>query len=173
MKTLYLLRHAKSDWKAPARGDFERPLAPRGQMAAPRMGQEMARLGLKPALVLCSTARRAQETYGLIVDHLPEKHSLELHDDLYMAPPIKLKKILTQQSRDAEGVMMIGHNPGMEALAQELSGSESDKGLLASLDEKYPTAALAVLTFPIDHWRDVKPDMGRLTHFIKPRELED
>lgn len=173
MKTLYLLRHAKSDWSAPARGDFERPLAPRGLKAAPRMGREIARQGFKPDMVLCSTARRAQETYGLVTDFLPEKHGIQLHDELYMAPPAKMQKLLAQQDDALTGIMMIGHNPGMEAFALELSGPESDPAVLASLEEKYPTAALAVLNFPVERWRDVEPGKGRLTHFLKPRELED
>lgn len=172
MKTLYLLRHAKSDWNAPARGDFERPLAPRGEKAAPRMGREMNRRAFKPEMVLCSTARRAQETYGLVTDFLPKKHGIQLHDELYMAAPAKMQKILAQQDNALSSVMMIGHNPGMEAFALELSGPESDQKLLAAMEEKYPTAALAVLTFQIDNWRDVKRGKGQLTQFLKPRDLE-
>lgn len=171
MKTLYLLRHAKSDWNAPARGDFERPLAPRGEKAAPRMGREMSRRGFEPELVLCSTARRAQETYGLVTDFLPKAHHIQLHDELYMAAPAKMRQVLAQQDDEVSSIMMIGHNPGMEALAFELSGPESDQECLAVMEEKYPTAALAVLTFQIEHWRDVKPSEGRLTHFLKPRDL--
>lgn len=171
MKTLYLLRHAKSDWNAPARGDFERPLAPRGEKAAPRMGRELVRRGFEPDLVLCSTARRAQETYGLITGFLPEKHGIQLHDELYMAPPAKMRKILAQQNDASNAIMMIGHNPGMEAFALELAGPESDRDLLAVMEEKYPTAALAVLNFQTDLWREVTPGSGQLTHFLKPRDL--
>ncbi len=171
MKKLYLLRHAKSDWKTPANGDFERPLAPRGQKAAPRVGQEISRLKIKPGLVLCSTARRAAQTYELIAENLPKKHIVEHRLDLYMASPAKLLKIIRQQSDDFESILMIGHNPGTEALASHIAGPESPRRLIADLNEKYPTAALAAFDLDISAWRDLSPGDGTLTHFIKPRDL--
>ncbi len=173
MKKLYLLRHAKSDWKTPAKGDFDRVLAPRGQKAAPRVGHEIQRLGLKPALVLCSKAVRAQQTYDLIAEFLPAGHIAEHREDLYMAAPAKLLKTIRQQSDDFESILVIAHNPGMEALAGHLAGPGSPARLLAELAEKYPTAALAVFDLDLKSWRDVAPASGSLTHFIKPRDLED
>lgn len=173
MKKLYLLRHAKSDWKASTTGDFERPLAPRGQKAAPRVGREIAHLGLKPALVLCSTAIRAAQTYALIAENLPKAHIVEHRLDLYMASPAKLLKIIRQQSDDFESILMIGHNPGTESLADHLAGPNSPRRLIVELYEKYPTAALAAFDLQISNWRDLSPDQGTLTHFIKPRDLAD
>ena len=171
MKKLYLLRHAKSDWNTAAKGDFERPLAPRGLKAAPRIGQEIARLKMNPALVLCSKAKRAAQTYELITAHLPKKHVVEHRLDLYMASPSKLLKILRQQSDEFGSIMMVGHNPGTEALAAHLAGPRSSPPLLEDLSSKYPTAALAAFELPIESWRDLSPGDGRLTHFIKPRDL--
>ncbi|WP_282609868.1 histidine phosphatase family protein [Pelagibius sp. Alg239-R121] len=173
MKKLYLLRHAKSDWKTPARGDFERPLAARGHMAAPRMGREMVRLGIAPALVLCSTARRAAQTYDLMTECMPPAHKVEHREDLYMAPPAKLKSIVQQQSDEFETMMLIGHNPGMEALAGQLAGNDSDAEALSALDEKFPTAAIAAFELPVEHWKDLAEDRGKLVQFVRPRDLRD
>jgi phosphohistidine phosphatase len=172
MKNLYLLRHAKSDWNRPASGDFDRPLARRGLKAAPRMGQEIKRLGIAPDLILCSSARRAGETYQLIADCFPGKTRIEHRDDLYMASAIELRERLRAQSDDIASVLMIGHNPGMETLAEELAGSASLAEPRAAMTLKYPTAALAVFELPIDHWKQVKPGCGKLTLFIRPRDLE-
>lgn len=171
MKKLYLLRHAKSDWKTSAKGDFERPLAPRGQKAAPKIGREIARLRMAPALVLCSTALRAAQTYALITDSLPKAHIVEHRLDLYMASPTKLLKIIRQQLDDFESILMIGHNPGTESLASHLAGPDSPRRLLADLNKKYPSAALAAFDLQIESWRDTSPGDGTLTHFIKPRDL--
>lgn len=176
MKTLYLLRHAKSDWSRPGLEDFERPLAPRGIAAAPRMGRAMAARGWRPAAVLCSAARRARETWDRLgpallgdADHEPP---VAVRKDLYGAAPAALLAAVRGSDDDWESLLVIGHNPELEALAAALCGEGSDAEALEALRRKYPTAALAVLEFDVVRWRDVGPGRGRLAAFLRPKDLE-
>ena len=171
MKTLALLRHAKSDWSDRGLGDFDRPLAPRGIEAAPRMGRAMRARGLVPDLVLCSSATRARETWDLVAAELKGTPSVQFRRGLYLASPQKLLEAVRCADSAAGTVLMIGHNPGMEFLAAALVGPGSDPEALKALSEKYPTAALSVFTFDIAKWRDAGPDTGRLTQFTRPRDL--
>ncbi len=170
MKTLALLRHAKADRGGRGLGDFDRPLAPRGIEAAPRIGRAMRGLGLSPDLILCSQARRARETWDLVAPELGCEPQVQIRRGLYLAAPqVLLDTVRSIEAADL--VLMIGHNPGLEWLAAALRGPGSDPGAVRTLSEKYPTAALAVLTFEIALWRDVERGKGRLTHFLRPGDL--
>jgi phosphohistidine phosphatase len=172
MLTLSLLRHAKSDWGDLDLDDFDRALAPRGIKAAPAMGKAVARLGLKPDLILCSGAVRTRATLALVLPQLgappPEIH---FDDQLYLALPSVMLDVAVKASVTAQHIMLIAHNPGTHALALELTGS-GDKKAIAELASKFPTAALAVLRFKTFEWRDVRAGTGELTHFLTPRGLE-
>ncbi len=170
MKTLCLLRHAKSDWTDPALGDFDRPLAPRGRMAAPRMAAYLHDHGLVPDHVLCSTARRAMETWDLIAPKIAGKPQVETRDDLYLAGPVSLLETLQRAPRNAQTLMLIGHNPGMEILAEMLvaSGSKKDRKRLA---KKYVTAGLAVINFEIEDWAELATARGILDRYVRPKDL--
>jgi phosphohistidine phosphatase len=171
MLTLLLLRHAKSSWDVPALADYDRPLAKRGLKAAPRMGAEIATLGLRPDLVLCSGAKRTRETLGLVLDALGTPFPQVVYDDeIYMAPPTGIMQILRRQAADLANVMVVGHNPGLEELAELLVG-RGDDGLRETLEEKFPTCALAVITFAVDSWADIAPGTGTLVHFLTPARL--
>jgi phosphohistidine phosphatase len=171
MKTLYLLRHAKSDWSEPGLGDFDRPLAPRGTKAAPRMGKAIRKKGLIPAVVLCSEARRALETWSLIEPELRTSVPVKALRSLYLAPPSKLLAAIRRISDEHASAMVIGHNPGMESLAAGLAGPRSDPDALRRMRNKFPTAALAVFDFDTERWADIGPGQGRLTAFLAPRDL--
>ena len=175
MLTLTLLRHAKSSWEEPL-DDFDRPLAPRGEKAAPEIGAAMAAKGLRPDLILCSGALRARETLGLMLAGLGEPAPEVIYDDaLYMAAPGALLKrlhgIASAFQRDTpRRVMLVGHNPGLEEFALLLvgSGGAEDRARLAA---KFPTAGAAVITFDVDSWSAVAPGAGRLEHFLTPKRL--
>ena len=176
MLTLILLRHAKSSWDGPGLSDFERPLAKRGKKAAPEIGGALARLGLRPDLILCSGAVRARETLALVLPALGSRSPPVVYDDaLYMALPDGLLTGLHKIKPDHQGnspkcVMMVGHNPGFEELALLLAGDgPADK--LARLSEKFPTAAAAVIAFDAESWPDLRPGTGRLNHFLTPKGL--
>jgi len=171
MLTLSLLRHAKSSWSDPRLKDFERPLNDRGETAAPRMGAFMARRGLAPDLILCSTAVRARQTLNLVLPHLKGAPELVYEDGLYLASSATLLKRVHQVSADVRHVMIVGHDPGMHTLAVELAGS-GDPDDLERLSDKFPTAGLAVLAFDADDWRKVKWGSGRLELFAAPKHLQ-
>jgi phosphohistidine phosphatase len=167
--TLSLFRHAKSAWNTPAARDFERPLAPRGEKAAPAMGRFMADNGLEPEIVLCSTAARARQTLELALPAFRGEPEIRHADALYHAGP----KAMLERVRALPGAcahaMIVGHNPGMQALAAELAGG-GDANALAALAGKFPTAALAVIDFEAG-WSDIKAGGGNLRLFMTPKQL--
>src|SRR5262245_10659154 len=122
MLTLSLLRHAKSSWEDASLDDFERPLAKRGESAAPRMAAFMAQHGLAPELILCSPAVRTRQTLDLVLPHLADTPTVVFEDSFYLAAPSVLLARLRKIEGKVRHVMIIGHDPGMQGLALELSG---------------------------------------------------
>ncbi|MDA7946635.1 MAG: histidine phosphatase family protein [Hyphomicrobiaceae bacterium] len=171
MVTLSLFRHAKSAWDSPALGDFDRPLAPRGEKAAPRMGRYMAAENLEPDIVLCSTAARARQTLELAAAEWTSSPEIRLEEGLYHAGPADMLRALRNLGEAYDHAMLIGHNPGMHALAINLSGTGDEAGLEA-MEFKFPTAALAVIDFD-GTWPAVATGQGRLRRFVVPRELKE
>ncbi len=175
MLTLSLLRHAKSSWSDPRLKDFERPLNDRGEAAAPRMGAFMARHGLAPELILCSTAVRARQTLNLVLPHLKGAPELVYEDALYLASSATMLKCLHKVGPEVRPkvrhAMIVGHDPGMHTLAVELAGSGRPDDL-QRLSEKFPTAGLAVLAFAVDAWPEVHWGCGRLALFTAPKRLQ-
>jgi len=170
MLTLSLLRHAKSSWANAGLDDFDRPLNARGEDAAPRMGAFMARRGIAPELVLCSPAVRARQTLALVLPHLPGSPRIVYDDALYLAPAAMMLKRLRKVAANVRHVMLIGHDPGLHTLAQELAGAGTREDLQA-LAEKLPTGGLVVLAFAGRAWTSVKRGAGRLELFMAPKRL--
>jgi len=170
MVTLSLFRHAKSAWGIPGLGDFDRPLAPRGEQAAPRMGAYMEREGLVPDVVLCSTAKRARQTLELAQAEWETKPEVIYEDGLYGAGPGEMLRSLQALPASCAHAMLIGHNPGMHSLAITLSG-DGEADAMDALEIKYPTAALAVIEFE-GGWESVVPGAGYLRRFVVPRDIQ-
>lgn len=168
MKTLTLLRHAKSGWDAPAARDFDRPLNARGRKAARAMGREMRRLGLGFDLVLASPAARVTETLTELAQGYGAAVDTRFDETIYLAPVDTLLTLVRAVDDGEARLLLVGHNPGMEQLALSLSGAGPLRGEIAA---KYPTGALAEIGFDVPHWRDVAPGEGRLARFVRPREL--
>lgn len=166
VKRLYLLRHAKSSWKDDTLADQDRPLSGRGRKAAKRMAEYMRAEGIVPALVLCSSARRARETLERVLPGPSGDVEVEIEDDLYAAGAEELLARLRRVQVDVPSVLLIGHNPGLEQLAASLAHAER----LPDLEAKYPTGALAVLAFE-GSWDGLRPGVAELTEFVKPRDL--
>jgi phosphohistidine phosphatase len=173
MKTLYLLRHGKSAWNDPSLADHDRPLAPRGARAAKLIGRELRKEGFRADCILCSTARRAIDTLEIVTAQL-DGGALEMpvhqERELYLTGERTLLERLRRLPDKVGTAMLVGHNPDLHYLAQELAGS-GDKEDLKSLEAKFPTAALAVLKFPVESWSDIGPRAGRLTRFLIPKKL--
>src|SRR5262249_27710733 len=138
MRRLILLRHAKSDWSDPGASDHDRPLNRRGQEAAPRIGAYLDRHGLVPDRVLCSTAKRARETWKLIAAEVADAPAATFVDSLYNAAARTILDALRHAPADAKSVLVVGHNPGLQETATLLiaSGDLDDR---ERLREKFPT----------------------------------
>lgn len=163
MKTLLILRHAKSSWSNPVLADHDRPLNKRGKRDAPRMGELLRREEMLPDLIISSTARRARDTAQIVAEHSGCDGQIWLERDLYAAEAEEILGVLATLPDEHTCVMVVGHNPGLEELLEALSGNY----------ERLPTAALAQLYLPIAHWRDLNEETeGELVNLWRPKELE-
>ena len=169
MRTLLLLRHAKSSWDDPRLPDHARPLNPRGRRAAESVREVLAGLSLRPELVLVSSARRTLQTIAALEPWDPAP-AIEPLDALYLASAPDMLAALQQGSHDAGCVMLVGHNPGLHELALLLCGPDSDPAELARLEDAFPTASLAVLQVAAP-WPDLAPGGATLRRFIRPADL--
>jgi phosphohistidine phosphatase len=170
MRTLLLMRHAKSSWDRPELTDVDRPLAARGRQAAPRVGRWLAGQRLIPDLVLGSPARRVGETWQLVAPALGGEIAFRTLSDLYEGTPDRLLEVLRGVEIEIRMLMLIGHNPALGALAQSLAGAGPAKAL-ERLRTKFPTAAVAVLSFEIDRWAELAAGGGRLRELVRPKDL--
>jgi phosphohistidine phosphatase len=169
-RRLYLLRHAKSSWSDPNLDDHARPLAPRGEEAVRRLHRHLARHpDAAPELVLCSSARRTTMTLDGILGALPARIDMRIEDGLYAASGGRLLERLRQVADGVSGVMLIGHNPGLEDLAFLLVGADDDE-ITRRMATKFPTGALATLTFA-GSWAALAPGTATLESFVVPRDL--
>lgn len=171
MKRLILLRHAKSSWDDSRVEDFDRPLAPRGKRAATAMARYLADEELAPDLVLCSAAKRTVDTWKRLADKLGGTVAVRIEPALYLAEAHALLDRLRAAPAEASRVLLIGHNPGMHALARFLTGGGGDEAL-ARLAAKFPTAALAVIDFDVAEWSGLGRRKGRLERFVTPKDLD-
>jgi phosphohistidine phosphatase len=165
MKRLYLLRHAKSSWDEAGLADSDRPLAPRGKRASKVMAKHLRGERIVPDLVLCSPSVRTRETLERV--GVGEESDVRIEPDIYGASEGDLLDVLRRVPDDVDSVMLIGHNPSLQALAVSLAGEGSE---VARMREKFPTAALATLDFEGD-WRELAPGVAELASFVRPKEL--
>ena len=164
MKTLLLMRHAKSSWKFKDLTDHQRPLNKRGRTDAPLMGHLILDRELVPQRILCSTAERARQTAQILVDTIKFQGEVSYLDRLYMAESEDHLAVLSDLPDTVERVMVIGHNPGLETLLQELSGRI----------ESLPTAVLAHIVLPIDHWSQLNGEAsGEMVEIWRPKEIRE
>jgi phosphohistidine phosphatase len=167
MRRLVLLRHAKSSWDDPGLPDVDRPLAPRGEHAADRLRAYLASEDLGLDLVLCSGALRARQTLSHVLPAFGTELTIRIEPALYTFDDGVLLERLHQVPQDVATVLLIGHNPAFQNLVTRLA----DHGTrLDDLREKYPTGALAEITFASASWASLSS--GELTRFVTPRELD-
>jgi phosphohistidine phosphatase len=171
MKSLTLLRHAKSGWDDPVERDFDRPLNKRGRRAARTVGREMRALGLAFDRILASPAVRVVETLADISDGYGAPIEPVYDQRVYLASTSTLLDLVRETDDGAERLLIVGHNPGLESLALALS-QDGGGGLRAEIAVKYPTATLAEIRLPIDSWADVTEGIGTIARFIRPRDLD-
>lgn len=171
MLRLWLLRHAKSAWDDPDLDDFSRPLAPRGKKACRRLGRHMAERGIRPDLALCSPAARTRQTWERVAKRLPPDITCRFDPGLYLAERKALQALVRSAPAECRELMLIGHNPGLEDLAAQLCGGGAGDAL-ERLIAKYPTGALAEISFAAKRWAEVTPKSGYLASFVTPSMLE-
>ncbi len=167
MKRLLLMRHAKSSWDAEGLADFDRPLNARGLRDAPLVGEHLRARNFRPDLIISSPAERARRTAALVVEaarfQAARFQTARLrHDErIYEADAARLVEVVSQIEEDAEAVLLVGHNPGMEQLLQLLTGET----------RRMTTAAVALVNLDIEKWSKAREHTGRLEWHVRPKEL--
>jgi phosphohistidine phosphatase len=164
-RSIVLLRHAKADW--PDVADHDRPLADRGRSDAPLAGDWLAAHGIAPQLTLCSTATRTRETWKLVAHQLPQRPKTVYEERLYDASPGEIIAVLNETSNDVRDLLVVGHNPGVQALAELLAGSADEDAAGRLSRHGFPTTALAVVRFT-GPWKSVEPGAGVLSAYWAP-----
>jgi phosphohistidine phosphatase len=163
MKTLYLMRHAKSSWSFDDLSDEQRPLNERGRTDAPRMGQALAERNIRLDLLLASTAVRSLTTAALVAKEIEYQHEkIVVRPDIYHADPLTLLRVIRESPDEAQSVLLVGHNPGITELANLLSPG--------SLSEEMPTAAIVCLHFQVERWAETDTQNAEFYFFDSPRD---
>lgn len=172
MKLLGLYRHAKSDWHDARARDFDRPLNKRGRKGAELMGRHIAEHGIGWERMVASPAVRVAETIELGAKATGRTPPVIWDRRIYLASSATLLDLIHEQEGDPASILMIGHNPGLEDLIFDLVPDDGSSPLRDIVEEKFPTAAYAVLELDADSWADVREGSGRLVHLIRPRDLD-
>ncbi|MGF1501301.1 MAG: histidine phosphatase family protein [Paracoccaceae bacterium] len=170
MKKVILVRHGKSSWAEPALEDHDRPLNPRGKAAAPVIARWLVARDHRADLVLCSSARRTRDTVKMMARAIPELPFPVVERGLYHASPSQLRERLRKLPDSSRSVMVVGHQPGLSALARKLTNGHVRPRCKRAFDH-FPTAAAAVLTFDVPNWREIDDHAGEFVDFARPREL--
>ena len=162
MKTLCLVRHAKSSWADPSLTDFERPLNNRGKRDAPFMGKRLLRANLTPSIIVSSPARRARDTARMIAREIGfDKKKIDYREEIYHADePAALLEVVSTRDPAVETMVLVGHNFVITECAEQLTGVS-----IASI----PTCGIVAIVFDCHDWREVRPARGRLLFFDYPK----
>lgn len=169
-RTLALMRHAKSAWDLGVEADHLRPLNERGRRAVPVIGAYLADIDFEPDLVLCSTAVRTRETLDRLLRDFDRAPTVRYEQALYLADWGDSLERLRRLGKRWRRVLVIGHNPGLQNLAVHLV-TEADRAVAGRIADKFPTAALALLTCALDGWDDLSPGTVRAARFVTPKQL--
>ncbi len=173
MKLLGLFRHAKSEWDSTVTRDFDRGLNKRGRAGAALMGDHIRSHGVTWDKVIASPAIRVTETLDDAIPELPTTFDQKL----YLASPITIMEVLAAHAKieggeEAEAMMVVGHNPGLQETLLELVSPAHENDLFKEAAVKFPTSAYAVLECNVESWADLKSFCGKLVHFARPRDLD-
>lgn len=172
MKTLALFRHAKSDWSDARARDFDRPLNARGVRGAQVMGAHIRISGARFDRMIASPAVRVAETIEEASKAWGRSFPVEWDRRIYLASSAVLMDLLRELEGDPASVLMVGHNPGLEDLIFDLVPDDGTCPLRDAVEQKFPTATLAVIQLAIDRWADLEEGCGRLTALTRPRDLD-
>jgi len=172
MKRLFLLRHAKAVPPESGIEDFDRTLMLSGMQDAGAMARYLRKSDYAVDLILCSAAARTVQTAELMLQELACE--IEYRDNLYLTEPAKIVAAVRGAPASVSALMVVGHNPGLEATAALLAREpvrRKERARHEALEEKFPTCALVILDFDVGRWRDVVQGTGKLEDFVRPRDL--
>ena len=161
MKTLLLVRHAKSSHAEPTISDHDRPLNQRGEKEAPQIGVHLAETDSAPDWILSSTALRARETARHLAEACGFTGTIDLRRELYLATPDSIVRVLRSLPSEPQRVLLVAHNPGLESFLAELTDGR----------HALPTSAVATVRLKLDDWSDFVPGTsGKVTSLWRPSE---
>ncbi len=164
MKTLALMRHAKSSWADEGLSDYDRPLNNRGKHDALMMGKRLVERGVQPDILLSSPAKRVRKTTKAIAKAIDyNQDDIVYEDRLYLADISDLFYSILEHNQDADYLMMFGHNPGITDFSNLLAGC----GI-----ENVPTCGIVTVEFTMDSWTSIESTKGRLVEFDYPQKKE-
>jgi phosphohistidine phosphatase len=172
MKRLFLLRHAKAVPAESGVEDFDRTLMLSGMQDAGAMARYLRKSDHAVDLILCSASARTMQTAELVLQEL--ECEIEYRDNLYLAEPVRIVAAVRGAPTSVSALMVVGHNPGLEATAALLAREpvrRKERARHEALEEKFPTCALAILDFDVGRWRDVMQGAGKLVDFVRPKDL--
>jgi phosphohistidine phosphatase len=162
LKTLLLLRHAKSSRDDPALRDFDRPLNDRGKDDAKRMGFFLRRQNIAVDIIVSSPAKRARRTTEIFLNAVKMPNTATFDQRIYEAGPTQLLLVVSEIQGAHKVALLIGHNPGFEELLEYFTGRLV----------RMPTAALACIDLKVDDWPNIQPQAGELHWLQTPKELK-
>jgi len=172
VKKLTLLRHAKSGWDDPVSRDFDRPLNAKGKRAAARVGQYLRAQDIHFDHVVASPAVRVVETIEHLAEGTGELMAPAWDKRIYLASAVSLLDVVQEADDAHESLLLVGHNPGLEDLVLMLVPDRPEDAARDQVEEKFPTASVAEISFPVERWEDVRPNGGELSRFVRPRDLD-
>jgi len=172
MKTLTLLRHAKSGWDDPVLRDFDRPLNGKGKRAAQLVGRNWRAQGLAFDHAVASPAVRVIETIEQVATGYGDTLAPAWDRRIYLASATTLLDIVHELPAGADHVLLVGHNPGLEDLVLMLVPDSEEQPLRDDVEAKFPTASTAQLSFDVAEWHDVAAGNAALALFVRPRDLD-
>ena len=170
VKTLILMRHAKSSWDNPHKDDFDRPLNSRGRESAQMVAKHIHSLGFKPELTLCSSSVRCKETLELVIPYFSKTMHTRYLDDLYLAPERAILEIIKSIELSIDQMLVIGHNPGLSDLSQSLTYSSKNQNDYFET-QQFPTSAASIFEMNIKNWLDFKLSESKIIDFVTPKNL--
>lgn len=159
MKTLYLVRHAKSSWSDASLADYDRPLNERGKRDVVTMGQRFKAKGIQPSMILSSSAKRTTKTAQALAKEMDHKKEIVFKKELYHSSVLDNLKALGKVDREYESIMLVGHNPTVSNFCDYLTGQLFH----------FPTCAVAQITLEINSWEEITKDIGTLVFYDYPK----
>ncbi len=171
MKTIFLLRHAKSSWNDTVERDFDRPLNNRGRRAAETIGRYFREESVAFDYVVASPAVRVIETLDSVETGAGRSFGATFDKRIYMASAMTLFDIVQETDDAHSSVLLVGHNPGLEDLVFMLTPADGTR-IRKEIDVKYPTATFCEMVFDVESWDDITAESGKLVRLVRPRDLD-